>query len=97
MWIKFIKAKAGLAYFKNDKVDMPAKEAESLIEKGYAVPSEAKPPKSDLPESLPGRSILIGEGLITKEHVLKAKDTLSDLPGIGRKTADQIIEQLNNS
>lgn len=97
MWIKFLKAKAGLAYFKDNKVDMPDKEANKLIETGYALPVEALPLKSNLPELLPGREMLIKGGLLTKEQVLNSKETLTDIPGISTKLAERIIEQLNLS
>lgn len=97
MWIKFIKAKAGLAYFKDNKVDMPDKEANELIESGYALPVDALPPKTDLPELLPGREMLIRGGLLTKKQVLNSKETLTDIPGISAKLAERIVEQLSLS
>lgn len=90
----FKKAKAGLSYFKGDKVDMDDEMAKGLMEDGFVVPADAEPAKSDLPADLPGRAALIKEGLYTRSQVLKAKKTLTDIPGIGSLTASHIVETL---
>ena len=94
MWVEFKKAKAGLSYFKGDKVNLADDVAKGLMEDGFVVPVDAKPAESDLPIDLPGRASLIKEGLLTKSQVLKAEKTLTDIPGIGSVTALQIVESL---
>lgn len=94
MWIEFLKAKAGLAYFKGDKVNIPDEEARRLIEGGFVVPVEHVKVESDLPIDLPGRTALIKNGLITKAQVLDSRITLTEIPGIGEIMANQIIEHL---
>lgn len=84
-----------MAYFKGDKVNIEDDVAKNLIEEGFVIPIEAEQVKSDLPHDLPARMALIKEGLVTKSQVLKAKETLTDLPGIGSVTARQIIEILS--
>lgn len=94
MWVVFRKAKAGLAYFKGDKANLSDEMAKKLIEDGFVLPADADQVKSDLPVDLPGRAALIKEGLFTKNQVLKTKETLTDVPGIGSITAKQIVEIL---
>ncbi len=94
MWVEFVKAKAGLAYFKGDKVSIPDEEARKLIGEGFVVPVEHVKVESDLPIDLPGRAALIKSGLITKTQVVDSKATLTEIPGIGGIMANQIIEHL---
>ena len=91
MWVVFRKAKAGLAYFKGDKANLSDEMAKQLIEDGFVLPADADQIKSDLPLDLPA---LIKEGLFTKSQVLDAKESLTDVPGIGSVTARQIIDTL---
>lgn len=94
MWVEFIKAKAGLAYFKGDKVNIPDEEARRLMDGGFVLPLDRAKVESDLPVDLPGRAALIKGGLLTKAQVLESKATLTGIPGIGEFMANQIIEHL---
>lgn len=93
MWVQFLKPRQGLAYFAGDIARMDEKEANDLIDGGY-VKQSAQPEISDLPIELPGRAALIKDGLLTKEQVLASKEVLTDIKGIGDKTAAEIIEML---
>lgn len=93
MWIEFLRPKQGYGYFKGQRANIDEKLAEILIDKGYA--KNASPPHtSDLPFDLPGRTALLNEGLTTKAQVLAAKDVLTDIKGIGEKTASEIVSFL---
>lgn len=83
-----------MAYFAGDSADIERELAEELVTTGFAVPVDALRPESDLPDTLPGRKALIREGLYTREQVLLAGEALSDIPGIGRRTAEGIVNQL---
>ncbi|RHJ76227.1 hypothetical protein [Parabacteroides sp. AM08-6] len=93
MWVEFVKSRQGLAYFAGDIVKMDEENAKTLIDEGFVKPSQ-QPDESDLPIDLPARSALIKEGLISKDAVLAAKEVLTDIKGIGEKTAAEIIEIL---
>jgi len=81
-----------LAYFAGDEVMMETKQADELIESGYAVEKEKVKPskeKVDLPEDLPGRDVLLSHNINTVSEVKKIVD-LTELQGIGKKTAEKI-------
>ena len=90
----FLKAKQGLAYFPGDIVDLPEEKAGELIESGHCALSESNAIESDIPETLKFRDALIGAGLHTIDSVLAAKSTLTDIKGIGEKSAIEIVEEL---
>lgn len=94
MWVQFLKSRQGLAYFAGDIVKMDDDKADKLIDEGF-VKQVHQPDESDLSIDLPGRAALIKEGLITKEQVLASKEVLTDIKGIGEKTAAEIIEILS--
>lgn len=94
MYIEFLKPRPGMAYFEGDKADVPDELANQLIKEGYAVSTTAISPTSDLPALITGRNALIKAGLYTKKQVLEAKESLSDIPGIGKGMAEEIIKQL---
>lgn len=96
MWVEFLKSRQGLAYFAGDIVKMDEENAKQLIDEGFV--KQTKQPgedNSDLPVDLPGRAALIKEGLLTKEQVIASKEVLTDIKGIGDKTAIEIIEILS--
>lgn len=95
MKVVFKKSKQGLGYFTGSIADLPNDQAKQLIDDGFVVPSGETAIDSDLPEDLPGREALIKEGLITIDQVLAAAETLTDIKGIGKKTADEILTALN--
>lgn len=99
MIIEFVKSPTGaynLAYFEGDRVDMPDHQALELIETGYAkkvTPVLPKEEKMDLPADLPMRKIILEAGIKTMSE-LKAYDELSDIPGIGMRSAKKIANYL---
>jgi len=83
-----------LAYFAGDIVEMPANQADTLIEAEFAVEffpvvSEA----ADLPQDIPGRDKLIAFG-VTSMAELRQYDDPCEIKGIGKKTAEAILEYL---
>lgn len=94
MYIKFLKPRPGMAYFEGDKANLPDETANKLIEEGYAMSTTTIVPESDLPLFLSGRNALIKGGLYTKKQVLDARESLCDVPGISKKTSEEIIKQL---
>lgn len=96
--IQFTKSPTGkfnLAYFAGDVVEMPANQAEVLIEHDFAV--EVTPeiyPKDDLPPDVPARDKLLAAGVKSIEE-LKLFDDLTEIPGVGKKLAEQIVAYLN--
>nr|DAF91037.1 MAG TPA: Hef nuclease [Siphoviridae sp. ct7aK2] len=75
---------------------MDEEKAKPLIDEGFV--KQAEQPgedSSDLPVDLPSRAALIKEGLLTVEQVLASKEVLTDIKGIGEKTAVEIIEILS--
>lgn len=97
MWVTFLRPACGWAYSEGMVADLPEEKALHLISCGYAVPcSEEERPTiaSDLPEDFPARSLLLREGLYTKEKVLSAIPVLHELRGIGVKTVEEIRKRL---
>lgn len=95
MWVEFLKSRQGLAYFAGDIVKMDEEKAKQLIDEGFVKQTKQPGEDSDLPVDLPGRAALIKEGLLTKEQVIASKEVLTDIKGIGDKTAIEIIEILS--
>ena len=94
MKIEFTRNPAGInyAYFKGDQVDFPDALANEMIELGFAKLIHSKP--TELPAEMPGRKVLIENGITTMDEVRKITDpeTLMELKGIGKKVANQIID-----
>ena len=95
--IRFIKSPTpvfNLAYFDGDIVDMPANQAEVLIDSGFA--EEYFPVISavaDLPLDIPGRDKLILAGVKSLDE-LRLYDDITEIKGIGKKTAEAIVDYL---
>jgi len=94
MKIKFIQNTGGIgyAYMEGQEVDLQQALAKEMIELNYAVEINNLP--EDLPENIPGRKILIDNGIETMAELRKitAPEQLMVLKGIGEKLAEQIIE-----
>lgn len=54
-------------------------------------------PKGKLPDDFPGRAALGAEGINTYNQLSKRLDSLTDISGIGAKTAEQIEEAYNKA
>ena len=96
MKIKFLRPVAGFAYFENDITDaLPDEKAAGLVAKGYAILiPETEGEQNKLPDDLPGREQLYDGGLETIEDVKNALPTITDIKGIGKKTAEAIKKYL---
>lgn len=97
MWVTFLRPAQGWAYSEGMVADLPDDRALQLISSGIVVPcgeGESRVASSDLPEDFPARSLLLREGLYTKEKVLSALPVLHELRGIGVKTVEEIRKRL---
>lgn len=95
MWVEFLKARQGYGYFAGNKANLDDETANKLINEGFVKPV-SRPQESNLPHDLPGRTALISAGLLTKKEVLAAKETLTDIKGIGEKLKEEILQFLEN-
>lgn len=86
----------GFAYFENDIAEnLPDEKAGMLVSKGWAVLiPETEGNANKLPEDIPARELLFENGLETLTDVKNALPTITDLKGIGRKTAKDIEKYL---
>jgi hypothetical protein len=83
-----------LAYFDGDIIEVYPNQAEVLIEAGVAreyIPEFRD--IEDLPVDIPGRDKLLQAGVKSMEE-LKLYDDLTEISGIGKKTAEAIIDYL---
>jgi len=97
MKIEFVKNTGGIgyAYMEGQQFDFPEAFAIEMVELGYArIINQAK---TELPEDLPARKILIENGITTIAELKRITDpaTLTELKGIGPKVAQQIIDFVN--
>lgn len=86
-----------MAYFAGSKADLPADKADELEKAGYVekILDVSGVVESDLPDDLPARGILINAGFNTINKVLAASESLLDIKGIGKATANHIINMLS--
>ena len=93
MKIKFVKNTIswGYAYMTGEEADVKEAFAAEMVESGFAVIVNKAP--TELPVDLPGRKVLIENGITTMDELRKIKDPeiLMELKGIGKKVAEQII------
>lgn len=94
MTVKFIKSRQGYAYFAGDITDLADETASQLIEEGFVIPATAKEEDSNLPVDLPCRTLLIKNGLTQCDQVLASREVLTEIKGIGTKSAEEIINIL---
>lgn len=94
MKIKFVKSPApfGYAYAVDEECDTSDHFANEMVESGFAVFVHRD--ETELPAELPGRKILIENGICTLAELRKIKDPaiLTEIKGIGNKLAQSIIE-----
>lgn len=93
MWVQFLKPRQGYGYFTGDKANLEEELAQDMIDNGYAK-NAVQPLDSDLPADLPARVALVNGGLTTIAAVLASKEVLTDIKGIGAKTAEEILSIL---
>lgn len=97
MKIKFKKSAPGFAYFAGDVADVNPEAAAKLVDDGFAIiVPETEGDDNELPEDLPGRLILFKEGIKTLDDVKKITDSLTEIKGIGKKLAGDIVAYIDN-
>lgn len=97
MKIKFLRPVAGFAYFEGDVAELNDEKASSLVNKGWAIiVPDTEGEANQLPDDLPARDVLFDNGLETIDDVHNALETLTDLKGVGKKSAQKIKEYFNN-
>jgi hypothetical protein len=97
MKIKFKKPAQGFAYFEGDKADLAPEVAAKLVDDGFAIlipPTEGD--DNELPEDLPGRLILYKEGIKTLDDVREITESLTEIKGITKKLASEIVAYIGN-
>ena len=97
MKIKFKKPAQGFAYFEGDVADLAPEVAAKLVDDGFAIiVPETEGDDNELPEDLPGRLILFKEGIKTLDDVRKITESLTEIKGIGKKLAAEIVAYIGN-
>lgn len=81
----------GYGYFKGDVGDVPDEVAARMVESGAVILHQGEDPVS-LPEGMPARKILHDNGFRTVAEVLAAREALTEIPGIGKKMAENIVK-----
>ena len=95
MKVKINKPIQGFSYFGGEVADLSSKICAPYVKSGQMVIiPETDDDTNNLPEDLPGRLILAKAGLETVEDVLKVKETLQDIKGIGKMLASEIAKYL---
>lgn len=70
--------------------------AEAAVANGFARwPDDEPDEPAGLPEDFPGRSELMASGKDTLDKVPTVMADLTDIPGIGKKTAGKILQALH--
>jgi len=96
MKIKFKKSAPGFAYFAGEIGDINPEAAAKLVDEGFAIiVPETEGEKNELPADLPCREILFNAGLETVEDIKNVIDTLTEIKGITKKTAEKIAAYVN--
>jgi hypothetical protein len=95
MKYRFLRPVKGYAYFKGDVATLPQEEATKLVEAGCVTPHDGEEVNT-LPEDIPARKALWGQGLRTVEEVAANVSVLHELPGISKRMAENIKNWLND-
>lgn len=98
MWVKIKQPVKGYGYFGGETVDLSSEIASEFINAGVAIlvpPTEGENDNT-LPADMPMRELLYENGYESVGHILEAKDTLTDIKGIGNASAGKIIEFCEN-
>ena len=85
----------GLGYFAGDTTIFPKKQADELIELKIVEPFKGAEIKIDLPDDIPGRAVLIKNGVCTIAEINSISD-LTEFNGIGKTTEKEIREYLKS-
>ena len=99
MLVKINKPLKGYGYFGGEPAELPDDVAAKFINSGAAImiqKTEGGEDDNTLPEDLPMRDLLYENGYESVEQILDAKETLTDVKGIGNASACRIIEFCEN-
>lgn len=95
MLVKINRPLKGYGYFGGETAELPDDIAAKFINSGAAImvqKTEGGEDDNTLPEDLPMRDLLYENGYESVEQILDAKETLTDVKGIGNASASRIIE-----
>lgn len=94
MRVKVLKPIKGYGYFPNETAEIPDADALKFVESGFVivVPETEGADDNMLPEDIPCRATLFKNGFETVEQILSARETLSEIKGITKKSAESIIK-----
>ena len=94
MRVKEKKPIKGYGYFPNETAEIPYAEALKFVESGLVIiiPETEGANDNPLPEDMPCRAALFKNGFETVEQILSAKESLSEIKGISKKSAESIIK-----
>ena len=93
MLVKIKKPIKGYGYYGGETVSLTDEDAARLVNEGFAILIQDTEGEDEnvLPEGLPARAILAGNGFTSVEQILSARETLEAIEGIGVKTVEKII------
>jgi|LSQX01.2.fsa_nt_gb hypothetical protein len=97
--IKFIASACGFGYGYMEGTELECSDAmaEEMVELGVAIKVKISPPKpAILPEDFPMRHVLVQYGIETLAELrnYSTVEMLTELKGIGRRSAEAILERL---
>lgn len=91
MKVMFLRPVRGYAYVKGGVGDLSDEAAAELVARGAATPYEGED-SCTLPEGMPARKLLHEWGYRTVAEVRAARDTLTEIPGVGERMAENIVK-----
>lgn len=97
MKIKFLRGTAGIGfgYMEGQELETSQAQALEFVELGFATIIEAN--KDGLPLDLPGREALLKADIKEIKDIPAEVGALVEINGIGKATAEKIVEYLRNS
>lgn len=94
MRVRFLRSVPGYGYFRGDTGDVADDAAAALVNAGAAVvvpEVEGGDALCLLPEDMPMRELLAENGYVSMEQVAAAGEALTEIAGIGKKSAERIV------
>ena len=96
--VRFLRSVPGYGYFRGDTGGVADDAAAALVNAGAAVlvpEAEGGDALCLLPEDMPMRELLAENGYVSVEQVAAAGEVLTEIAGIGKKSAERIADYCN--